>query len=255
MSMLLDNDRQFYLTTSQSCSYLPGEHERKVFVHLKGDQAPALHDMLTQHGFRRSQSIAYRPACESCQACVSVRVVVDAFEPSATMRKTLRLNRHLLTDCVPNRACSEHYDLFRSYTSIRHPDGGMAVMSVLDFTRMVEESPVRTHLMELRPRSPDSAIHGRGDGPLVGAAILDELRDGFSMVYSYYDPEKPERSLGTELILRAIALTRLRGLPYLYLGYWVKGSDNMAYKARFLPQERLSREGWKRVERVEKDKS
>ena len=239
---------QFYLTTPSPCPYLPGREERKVFTHIVGKRAAELNDILTQGGFRRSQTIAYRPACETCRACISVRVIVDDFRPSANMRRVLKANRDLVGSPAPNRPTSEQYSLFRRYLDARHHEGGMVDMTVLDYAMMVEDSHVETQIVEYRRRGPDTAINGRGQGPLLGVSLTDVLGDGLSMVYSFFDPEVAERSLGTFMILDQIARARALGLPYLYLGYWVAGSRKMDYKARFLPQERLMPAGWARVE-------
>jgi leucyl-tRNA---protein transferase len=240
---------QFYLTAPSPCPYLAGREERKVFTHLVGERAPELNDLLTHGGFRRSQSIAYRPACETCRACVSVRVVVEDFRTSRSMRRVLDRNSDLIAEMRVPVPTSEQYSVFRSYLDSRHRDGGMADMTVLDYAMMVEDSHVETRIVEFRRRGADSRIGGRGNGPLLGVALTDVLSDGLSMVYSFFDPDAGARSLGTFIILDHIARARRLGLPYVYLGYWVKGSKKMDYKGRFLPQERLSGDGWMRVER------
>jgi arginyl-tRNA--protein-N-Asp/Glu arginylyltransferase len=233
---------QFYLTAPSPCPYLPKREERKVFTHLIGRRATALNDTLTQSGFRRSQTISYRPACENCRACVSVRVKVDEFRPSESMRRVLRHNWDILGSVVRTEPTSEQYALFRAYLDARHGDGGMADMTVLDYSMMVEDSHVETRLIEYR------AIDLDRRGPLAGVCLTDVLADGLSMVYSFYEPEEDKRSLGTFMILDHIERARELGLPHVYLGYWVKSSRKMAYKARFLPQERLGMNGWERVE-------
>ena len=239
---------QFYLTAPSPCPYLSGKEERKVFTHLVGERAPALNDLLTHGGFRRSQSIAYRPACEFCRACVSVRVVAAEFRASRGMRRVLDRNSDLVGDMRSAAPTSEQYSVFRAYLDSRHYDGGMADMTVLDYAMMVEDSHVKTRMVEYRRRTPDSGITGRG-GELVAVALTDVIGDGLSMVYSFYLPEEAQRSLGTFMILDHIARARRLGLPYVYLGYWVKGSRKMDYKARFQPQERLQPEGWLRASR------
>jgi arginine-tRNA-protein transferase len=239
---------QFYLTAPSVCPYLPGREERKVFTHLIGRRAPTLNDTLTQSGFRRSQTIAYRPACESCRSCVSVRVLVDEFTPSRNQRKIMARNADLIGNPEPPRSTSEQYALFRAYLDSRHADGGMADMSVLDYSMMVEDSHVDTRLIVYRRRGPDSRINGRGEGPIIAVALTDILADGLSMVYSFYEPDEADRSIGTMMILDHIERARRMGLPHVYLGYWVEGSRKMAYKARFTPQERLGMSGWDRVD-------
>jgi len=232
---------QFYLTAPSACPYLPGRFERKVFTHLVGKRARELNDLLTQGGFRRSQTIGYRPACESCRACISVRVLADAFKPGRSFRKVKAHNADIRSVMRQNRPTAEQYSVFRAYLDDRHADGGMVDMTVLDYAMMVEDSHVETMLIEYRLTPP-----GGGDA-LVAVALTDVLSDGLSMVYSFYEPEFEQRSLGTLMILDHIARAREMGLPYVYLGYWVEGSRKMAYKARFLPQERLQPAGWELV--------
>jgi arginine-tRNA-protein transferase len=240
---------QFYLTAPSPCPYLPGMLERKVFTHLVGKRAIALNDTLTQTGFRRSQTIAYRPACENCRACVSVRVVVDEFKPSASQRRVLRVNADLMGEAVPAKPTGEQYALFRAYLDARHPDGGMADMSMLDYSMMVEDSQIDTVFTEYRLRRADPFAAARGEGALLAACLTDRLGDGLSLVYSFFAPHESRRSLGSFMILDHIDKARRLGLPHVYLGYWVEGSRKMAYKAAYLPQERLGLSGWARVER------
>lgn len=248
MSKVTPEAPQFYLTAPSPCPYLPGRHERKVFTHLVGRRAPDLHDILTQGGFRRSQNIAYRPACENCRACVSVRIDVDAFEPTRSQRRIANRNADLIGHEGPPSPTAEQYALFRDYLDMRHTDGGMSEMSVLDYAMMVEDTSVETMLVEYRERGADSGLTGRGVGSLRAVTLTDALSDGLSMVYSFFDPADRRRSLGTWMILDHIERARRRGLPYLYLGYWVDGSPKMDYKATFLPQERLTPNGWTRIE-------
>jgi arginyl-tRNA--protein-N-Asp/Glu arginylyltransferase len=239
---------QFYLTAPSPCPYLKGQEERKVFTHLVGDRAGELNDLLTHGGFRRSQSIAYRPACETCRACVSVRVVVNDFKPSRNMRRVAERNADLIGEMRATAPTSEQYSVFRAYLDARHRDGGMADMTVLDYAMMIEDSHVQTRLVEYRRRGPDSGLTGRGAGDLIAVGLSDVLSDGLSMVYSFFEPEEGRRSLGTYMIIDHIERARKMGLPYVYLGYWVAGSRKMDYKGRFLPQERLLPSGWIRFE-------
>lgn len=235
---------QFFLTSPSPCPYLADQFERKVFTHLVGDRAPELLDLLTQGGFRRSQNIAYRPACERCRACVSVRILVDAFEPTRSMKRVAARNRDLVGRMDVAAPSSEQYSLFRRYLDDRHARGGMSEMSVLDYAMMVEDSQVDTRIIQYRRKGPDSSFLASSDGPLVATALSDVMADGMSMVYSFFDPDEHERSLGTYMILDHIARTRKLGLPYLYLGYWVKGSRKMDYKIRYQPQQHLHAKGW-----------
>ncbi len=239
---------QFFLTAPSPCPYLEGQYERKVFTHLVGDKAPEMNDLLTQGGFRRSQNIAYRPACESCRACVSVRILANEFKMTRNMRKVVQRNSDLIGALHDAEPSTEQYSLFRTYLDARHRRGGMSDMTVLDYAMMVEDTHVDSKVIEYRRRGPDSFITGKGQGELLAVALTDKMADGMSMVYSYYNPDLADRSLGTYMILDHIARTRALGLPHVYLGYWVKGSRKMDYKIRFAPQEHLGPKGWERYE-------
>ncbi len=213
-----------------------------MFARLTGTLAQPLNEALTHSGFRRSQTIAYRPACDGCSACVSVRIVVDAFDSSRNLKRIDRRNRDLVRTIVPPEATREQFALLRTYLDARHSGGGMSDMGLFDYVAMVEETPVSTHIVEYR--QPDGSERGR----LIACALTDELRDGLSMVYSFFHPGEDARSLGTYMILDHIHATRAGGLPHVYLGYWVRGSKKMAYKSRFKPMEALTREGWELLE-------
>lgn len=243
MNSQISPSPQFYLTAPAACPYLPGEFERKVFTHLVGPRAAEMNDLLTQGGFRRSQNIAYRPACEACRACVSVRILVDQFEPSRTMRRVLSANSDITTEIYPAQPSTEQFSLFRTYLDSRHQRGGMSDMSALDYAIMVEDTHVNTRVIEYRRRVEGAGI-GAAKGELVGVALTDMMSDGLSMVYSFFNPELEKRSFGTFMILDHINRTRTLGLPHVYLGYWVKGSAKMGYKTRYQPQEHLTARGW-----------
>jgi arginyl-tRNA--protein-N-Asp/Glu arginylyltransferase len=233
---------QFFLTPGGPCPYLPGRIERKVFARLTGPLAQPLSEALTHSGFRRSQSIAYRPACEGCNACVSVRIVVGEFEPSRNQRRITKRNADLVRRAAPAEATREQFALLRTYLDSRHSGGGMSDMGLFDYVAMVEETPVNTHIVEYRLPDEDGK-----PGNLMGCALTDVLRDGLSMVYSFFHPGADSRSLGTHMILDHIEAARGRGLTNVYLGYWVQGSAKMDYKARFAPLEALGPNGWERL--------
>ncbi len=224
--------------------------ERKVFTELKGPHADALNDALSRIGFRRSQTVAYRPSCGDCSACVSVRVCATEFRPSSTQRRNLKRNLDLVvTECKP-WATPEQFELLRAYLGTRHPDGGMAQMDEVDFADMVEHTPVTSFVMEYREPG-DGVTPGR----LVGACLTDRQGDGLSMIYSFYDPAHEARAgLGNFIILDHIRRAARMGLPYVYLGYWVEGSERMQYKVRYRPLERLGRDGWERLSDAEQDR-
>jgi arginine-tRNA-protein transferase len=181
------NFPEFYITAPQPCPYLPGKLERKLFTHLTREKPGFLIDNLLKGGFRRSQNIAYMPYCDACSACVPVRILVDAFRPRRSLNRIARDNRDVVTARMEPSPSAEQYSLFRAYIDARHGDGGMAEMSVLDYSLMVEDSVVETSVTEYRLR-PDQKT---GDAPLIGVSLCDRLSDGISMVYSFYDPDLP----------------------------------------------------------------
>ncbi|TMM54426.1 arginyltransferase [Sulfitobacter sabulilitoris] len=215
---------QFYVTAPQPCPYLEGRMERKLFTALQGESANRLNDSLSQQGFRRSQNVLYRPSCAECSACLSARIDVAAFTASRSQKRTLRRNADIDRRATSPWASEDQYELFRTYLDSRHADGGMADMDVFEFAAMIEETPIRSRVVEYT----DTTTRA-----LIGVSLTDVLNDGLSMVYSFYAPEMPKRSLGTYMILDHIAIAREAGLPYVYLGYWVPGSQKMGYKAKF----------------------
>ncbi|MEO0372237.1 MAG: arginyltransferase [Pseudomonadota bacterium] len=215
---------QFYVTAPQPCPYLAGRMERKLFTALQGDNAQKLNDSLSKQGFRRSQNVLYRPSCADCAACLSARIDVSKFEATRSQRRTLKRNTMLDRRATSAWATEEQYDLFRRYLETRHADGGMADMDAFEFAAMIEETPIRTRVVEYTDED---------TGDLAAVCLTDVLDDGVSMVYSFYNPDLTRNSLGTFVILDHIDIAREAGLPYVYLGYWVPGSTKMGYKAAF----------------------
>lgn len=231
------------MTAVAPCPYLPGMTERKVFANLPFSNGAHVNDELTHAGFRRSQNIAYRPACEGCDACVSVRLPAEDVRLSRTQNRIIARNADLSRDLVEAEATQEQFALLKRYLSRRHPGGGMTDMTWLDYIAMVEDTAVRTHLIEYRLPSQDG-----GPGDLVAVTLTDLLSDGLSMVYSFFDPDLERRSLGVFAILDHVRQARAVRLPYVYLGYWVEGSPKMDYKAQFRPMEALRPLGWTRLD-------
>ena len=220
---------QFYVTAPQPCPYLDGRMERKLFTALQGEHAQRLNDTLSKQGFRRSQNVLYRPSCSECSACLSARIRVADFQPSRTQRRIMRRAAHLRRNATSPWATEDQFSLFRRYLDARHADGGMADMDIFEFAAMIEETPIKSRVIEYsRPAGP-----GERGSVLSAVCLTDVFDDGLSMVYSFYDPDLVDLSLGTHIILDHIAIAREAGLPYVYLGYWVPGSRKMGYKAGF----------------------
>jgi arginine-tRNA-protein transferase len=229
---------QFYVTAPQPCPYLEGRMERKLFTALQGENADKLNDSLSHQGFRRSQNVLYRPSCAECSACLSARIDVAAFTMSRSQRRTRNRNLDLTRRATSPWASEEQYELFRSYLDSRHADGGMADMDVFEFAAMIEETPIRSRVVEYSDEE---------SGALIGVSLTDVLSDGLSMVYSFYAPNMPRRSLGTYMIIDHIDIAREAGLPYVYLGYWVPGSQKMGYKSKFSGLEVYTGGTWRKM--------
>ena len=234
----LKRNLRFFLTNPAPCPYLPGKKERKAFTSLAVSDADGLHNTLSQLGFRRSQGIAYRPACPACNACRSVRIDAQNFEFSRSHRRILNRNDDLYRQPVPAQPTRQQFRLLKSYLKGRHEGGGMSEMSYRDYVNMVADSPVRSLIFEYRRG-------GVPDAPLVACSITDVLRDGLSMVYTFFDPAEQRRSLGRLMILDHVRQVRELGLPHVYLGYWIKGSEKMDYKRDYKPLEVLDGETWR----------
>jgi len=233
---------QLFLTAPMPCPYLPGRLERKLFTHLTGRRAPALHALLSDNGFRRSQNLIYRPACEGCSACQSVRVIAREFAFEGRYARVLKRNADIEVTVRQARATAEQFALFKRYLDSRHTGGGMTAMSYVDYEYMVEDTPVQTVVVEYR-------LASHPDKPLIAVALTDVLPDGLSMVYSFFDPDLSKRSLGTMLILDHVRQVRMASLSYVYLGYWVQDSPKMAYKGDFRPLEvQRGPLGWRRLD-------
>ncbi len=239
MSKPIDRPLQFFFgTLSQPCPYLPDRIESKVVTELAGPDALALHDKLTRAGFRRSHTLAYKPACPGCNACVPVRIPVADFRYTRSFRRVTQRNASLVAQERRPRATEEQYTLFARYQASRHGDGGMALMSFEDYRSMVEDSPVDTMIVEFRD----------ADGRLAAAALTDRLSDGLSGIYKFFDPDQARRSTGTFIVLWHVERARELGLPYVYLGYWIADCRKMAYKTRFRPIEAHGPAGWRTME-------
>lgn len=227
----------FFLSPEGECPYLPGFVERKLFTRQVGDAAAdrALSSLLTVAGFRRSHDIMYRPACAECQACVPVRLDTRSFVLSRSHRRIERRNRDLVVEFLPAEATPELFYLFQRYVWARHGQGDMAQMDWVSFLRMIRLGHVGTFLVVVR-EAKSRAVRG--------CMIVDEVEDGLSALYSFFDPDDARRSLGTFLLLALIRENQRRAQAYVYLGYWIGACAKMSYKARFRPLEKLVGEAW-----------
>ena len=226
--------RPLHASPPRPCPYLPGQTEGVVAAELVGKDAGPLYQSAIKAGFRRSHKFVYRPACPDCDACRPARVVADAFKKSKSLDRVWRANRHVTARIADPEATTEQYGLFSRYQGERHPGGGMDRMSFVEYRAMMEASPVTTFATEFR----------ESDGDLIALMIADVLPDALSAVYSFFDPARAKRALGTFTILWLIREARRRDLAHVYLGYWIPGCAKMDYKSRFRPLELLGPKGW-----------
>lgn len=232
---------QFYLSGPMPCPYLPAQVERKLFTRLHPGDGEGEHALnaeinaaLCRAGFRRSHAVVYRPACSSCSACIPVRIPTHLFAPSRSLRRVAAHNRDLSWQRAAAEPNDELFALFTAYQTSRHGDSDMARMTEDEFAAMLQEGRANTHLYQLRD----------AQGILKGCMIADHVGDGLSAVYSFFAPDEPHRSLGTQMILSLVAEAQAQRWPFVYLGYWVAQSRKMSYKSRFKPLQFLGPNGW-----------
>jgi leucyl-tRNA---protein transferase len=223
------------LGTEHRCSYLANRLARSVFVDPAIALDAARYGALLDLGFRRSGAYVYRPACGACQECKPVRLPVAEFRPSRTQRRCLKRNADLVVRADTDLS-AEHYALYRRYLYARHPGGGMDPEDRDAFRSFLSSAWGYTEILGARDAS----------GRLLAGGVVDRVPQGLSAVYTYFDPEVLDRSLGTFMILNQIERARALRVPYLYLGYWVPGSEKMDYKRHFRPLELLTPAGWRR---------
>ncbi|MCL2658705.1 MAG: arginyltransferase [Betaproteobacteria bacterium] len=235
---------QFYATAPYGCSYIPGRTARSQVATPSHLIDTLLYTTLVQSGFRRSGVFTYRPHCDACNACIPVRIGIDRFTPDRSQRRAFARNAPLEALEHPLLFNEEHYALYQRYQAMRHAGGGMDQDNREQYTHFLLQSHIDTRMIEFRE-----------NGALRAISIIDCLSDGLSSVYTFYDPENPSAGYGTYAILWQIEVCKRVGLPYLYLGYWIRDSHKMSYKARFRPLEgrvdsewrELSNEDFKRL--------
>lgn len=244
MSLLNDiplSTLQLYLTAPYPCSYLPQMEARSQVATPAFLITPKVYTELVHHGFRRSGSFTYRPRCDTCRQCVPVRVMVDEFRPSRAQRRSWKRHRDLRVEILPLQDKTEYFALYERYQQARHSNSSMAEDTPEQYRNFLLQSHVDSLLVEFR--EPSDPVHDR-PGELRMVSVVDVLDDGLSAVYTFYDPGIAQASFGTFNILWQIELCRKLQLPYLYLGYWIRASRKMAYKAHFLPLQGLRNGEW-----------
>lgn len=227
---------KLFATQPHPCSYLDGQEATTVFVDPDAAIDPTLYTQLSQLGFRRSGSHLYRPQCLRCQACISCRIAVRDFKPNRSQRRCWVKNQDLILRTVTDIKTPEHYDLYARYIESRHQDGDMYPPSQEQYNAFLTREWGVTQLIELR----------LGER-LIGVSVCDQLGDGLSAVYTFYDPDEEHRGIGKFAILAQLEKARSLGLNYLYLGYWIKECEKMNYKIQYRPLELLVNRRWMRL--------
>ena len=223
----------FYLTAPYACSYLPGRLARSQVATPSFLISSPIYAELVQHGFRRSGIFTYRPHCDTCCACIPVRIAASLFTPSRTQRRAWKHHHNLATSLHELQDQEEYFALYQRYQKARHPDGEMGNDSREQYRNFLLQSHVDSMLVEFRH-----------EGVLCMVSIIDILEDGLSSVYTFYEPDIAYTSFGTYNVLWQIELCSKLKLDYLYLGYWIEGSRKMVYKANFRPLQGLVQGAW-----------
>nr|VFJ53997.1 MAG: arginine-tRNA-protein transferase [Candidatus Kentron sp. FW]VFJ58118.1 MAG: arginine-tRNA-protein transferase [Candidatus Kentron sp. FW] len=225
----------FLLEPPHPCSYFPDRSAMTLFADPRYPKDKRLQTLLSENGFRRSGQHLYRPHCRACQACVPVRIPVADFHPRRRQRRAWQRNRDLTVSSRPAEFRDEHFELYRKYIDTRHAEGGMANPTPDQYREFLIAPWVETLFVEFRL-----------DHRLLALCVLDCLDNGLSAVYTFFDPDYPERSLGVYAILWSIYEAARQGLDWLYLGYWIETSPKMCYKSEYRSQERLQGGKWER---------
>ena len=220
------------ITRSHECAYLENKEEQRLAADIS--EVPQLHDQLAESGFRRVENWVYRPVCNECNSCVPIRIDAENFILSKNMRRIILKNTQFKMSLNDKNADEESFELFKTYLKSRHNDGQMATMSFSDFHSMIHNSPIETFMLKYRDQN----------NILRACLLMDKQRDGLSAVYSFFEPNLERQSLGTFLVLQAIDFTKKSSKKWLYLGYLVKNSKKMAYKARFKPHQLYLNGSW-----------
>ncbi|MBC6904911.1 arginyltransferase [Saccharophagus sp. K07] len=224
---------KLYATHEHPCSYLKNRSATTIFVDPLLNMNGRIYSELSDFGFRRSGSHVYRPNCRNCQACIPVRIPVDIFRPNRSQKRCEKRNQDVSMNIVSSIKTDEHYALYERYICLRHSDGDMFPPSREQYDDFLSSEWGVTRYLEFR-------LSGR----LIAVAVSDRLDQGLSAIYTFFDPDEESRSLGVLAVMRQIDLARSLGLPYVYLGYWIKECEKMRYKNQYRPLQAYINNTW-----------
>ena len=232
-------DFNFLKSRPFQCSYLPNKNEQRLIVPINNDNGQSIFSNLSKLGFRRNLDHMYKPNCLNCSQCLSSRIDVKKFIYSKSQRRNLKRNQSFFFKEMKRDEYTQRHKLFIKYSKNRHSEGQMKNMTLHQFNDFLYNSPVESKVYDLTNKN-----------QLIGSILLDFLDDGLSAVYSFYDPECIKNGLGTYMILKAIEMSDYLNLDYLYLGYWIKESKKMNYKASFNNLEIFENGKWNFMNKV-----
>jgi len=228
---------RFYIAHPHECAYLPDREATMVLADPSFPKSTSIYSVLIANGFRRSGEMIYRPLCDGCQSCVPVRVPVRSFRARRSQRRAWQRNRDLEVGVLPEPLTDETYGLYRRYINTRHAGGSM-------------EDPTREAYVDfLTSAWCDTRFFTfRAQGQLLAVSVVDRVEDALSAVYTFFEPEEGQRSLGVYTVLWTIEQARREGLDWLYLGYWIRDCQKMSYKREYQPQQHLRGQRWNPID-------
>ncbi len=224
---------RLYASAPQPCSYLDDLESEALFIDPKAEIDQDTYSYLSQLGFRRSGNLIYRPDCQNCQACIAIRIPVQSFRATRSQKRLLKKNDDLTISQVDDITSEQYYRLYAQYIALRHADGDMYPPNHEQYQSFLNNALGCTRYFVFKKEE-----------QIIAVAVVDELNDGYSAVYTFYDADEEKRSLGTLAVLKQIEFAKQQQLEFVYLGYWIKNCQKMAYKSRFQPAEILINQKW-----------
>jgi len=230
---------KFFLSTEQNCSYLTDRQSASVFADPEAKMTTEIYSTLINHGFRRSANYIYRPHCPSCNSCKPARIPVETFHPSRNQKRVWKRNLNITVSEAPPEFNETHFELYKKYISQRHSGGEMDNTDEKRYIEFLSSTWCDTIFYEFKQNN-----------RLVGVAVTDNLKDGLSALYTFFDPDMASSSLGTLGVLWQIKKAKEMNKPWVYLGYWIKESDKMNYKSKFTPLEIWDENEWQTLDNI-----